>query len=370
MIGPKMFVLDYLLLPTFLPGQVRPKWDRFFARVHWEADFPLPPNFYTLVLADEPNGTSVSYHYKQMEPFNLDLEECGDWLEWDILSPPKSDDIKGLRVMMGKDPADPTLMVGIGAHLDYPLWIAQMDAAHTQSVAMNSQSSASPTSSASSSVSHTASDLEPITRKDFEGFTEQTIVRLARAVESKIRSEIRSELRSAEYRPNNRRDGNNFRRPQGDYNRDRSPNWPNRNGNGSGDGGGPGGGTNNQLLQMGQYATQQPQTPVYTTPVTQQLTLQSPGQQPLLPQPSTSYVPQQQQLQQQQPGFLPPAPLQQQQQLQVPLNFAQTTAVTQQPLLMQQQQQQQQQPVQINSVQHTVPVNQIPLPQRPQFGNY
>ena len=70
MIGPKMFVLDYLLLPTFLPGQVRPKWDRFFARVHWDADFPLPPNFYTLVLADEPNGTSVSYHYKQMEPFN------------------------------------------------------------------------------------------------------------------------------------------------------------------------------------------------------------------------------------------------------------------------------------------------------------
>ena len=214
-IGPKQYVLDFLLLPSFRPNVARPYWTRYFARTAWSTTLDVPDDFYTLELAD-----GMFHHYRPIPPFKLELEACGDWLMWDLLTPanPDADDVKCLRVIAGKDPKDATLGVGIGAHLNYELWVEQLDAT---AAARSADHTAPPREDNNSRYSASDHNMDsPISRRDMDDFQSAATAKLIQSVGNKIRSEFRY---------------HSFRNQTTDSPRpDRSPRRPNRGNHGGG----------------------------------------------------------------------------------------------------------------------------------------
>jgi hypothetical protein len=167
----KSYILDFIKVPTFLP--TRADWSNFYSRVEWDAALPIPASFFKLELKA---GSAIVY--RPCPPFKLELEECGEWLTWTYLTPEVGDDIKALCVKAGSDPKDPKLKLGIATHLDYPLWVSQLEAAATPPPAPPQ------TPNASKPPSY------PLSKKELDNFTDLVSTRVVRAVESKLRNEL------------------------------------------------------------------------------------------------------------------------------------------------------------------------------------
>ena len=199
-IGEKEYNIDFILLPSFKEGLVRAyTWTRFYKRVDWDLDFPLPENFFTLKL-----GNHGMHYYQQCTPFLLEKDEVNEWLQWEVLSPSEGDDIKALAVITINPIKPEDRKTSIGTTVNFPLWAAQLSMEGMPTIQM-----------------HPTPSKELI--KATENAIEKGILNIVKSVESKIRNEFSNQSGSSyhgrNFIPNfnNQRknwDGERSRRPE------------------------------------------------------------------------------------------------------------------------------------------------------------
>lgn len=124
-IDNKSYLLDFIITPTFRPGQARPYWKTFHKRENWNTDCPVSDKLLTINL-----GNHGKFVFSPCPPFHLDKDECGDWLQWETLSPAKyggkGDDFKALCTITEQLIPVADRKKGIGAHIDFPTWTNQL----------------------------------------------------------------------------------------------------------------------------------------------------------------------------------------------------------------------------------------------------
>lgn len=123
----RSYLLDFIITPTFRPGQARPYWKTFHKRVNWNLDYPIPDQLLTINM-----GNHGIFVFTPSPPFFLDKDECSDWLQWETFSPAKhggtGDDFKTLCVIMEQPISVSDRKKGIGAFTDHTTWIIQLAA--------------------------------------------------------------------------------------------------------------------------------------------------------------------------------------------------------------------------------------------------